>query len=51
MEGALAGVRAIEFANDVCGPYAGMLLGDLGADMITIVEPARTGPPQPGQHN
>jgi crotonobetainyl-CoA:carnitine CoA-transferase CaiB-like acyl-CoA transferase len=26
MAGALDGIRVIEFANDVSGPYAGMLL-------------------------
>jgi crotonobetainyl-CoA:carnitine CoA-transferase CaiB-like acyl-CoA transferase len=44
MEGALAGVRVIEFANYVSGPYAGMLLGDLGADVIKIEEPTRGDP-------
>ena len=44
MEGALAGVRVIEFANYVSGPYAGMLLGDLGADVIKVEEPTRGDP-------
>ena len=44
MEGALAGVRVVEFANYVSGPYAGMLLGDLGADVIKVEEPTRGDP-------
>jgi crotonobetainyl-CoA:carnitine CoA-transferase CaiB-like acyl-CoA transferase len=34
--GALAGIRVLEFANYVSGPYAGMLLADLGAEIIKI---------------
>lgn len=33
-EGALDGIRVLEFANYVSGPYAGMLLSGLGADVI-----------------
>ena len=36
MAGALAGIRVLEFANYVSGPYAGMLLADLGAEIIKI---------------
>jgi crotonobetainyl-CoA:carnitine CoA-transferase CaiB-like acyl-CoA transferase len=32
----LAGVRVIEFANLVAGPYCGMLLADLGADVVKV---------------
>ena len=39
MSGALAGIRVVEFANYVSGPYAGMLLGDLGADIVKVEEP------------
>jgi crotonobetainyl-CoA:carnitine CoA-transferase CaiB-like acyl-CoA transferase len=39
MAGALAGIRVVEFANYVSGPYAGMLLGDLGAEVIKIESP------------
>ena len=39
MAGALEGVRVVEFANYVSGPYAGMLLGDLGAEIIKVEEP------------
>ncbi len=44
MTGALAGIRVVEFANYVSGPYAGMLLGDLGADIIKVEEPTRGDP-------
>ena len=39
MAGALAGIRVVEFANYVSGPYAGMLLGDLGAEVIKVEAP------------
>ena len=39
MAGALEGIRVIEFANYVSGPYAGMLLGDFGAEVIKIESP------------
>ncbi len=42
--GALDGVRVIELANYVSGPYAGMMLADFGADVIKIEVPG-TGDP------
>ena len=33
---ALDGIRVIEVADFITGPYAGMLLGDLGADVIKV---------------
>ncbi len=35
----LAGVRVIEFGNIIGGPYAGMLLADMGADVVKIEPP------------
>jgi crotonobetainyl-CoA:carnitine CoA-transferase CaiB-like acyl-CoA transferase len=37
--GALEGITILEFASYVSGPYAGMLLGDLGAEVIKIEDP------------
>lgn len=39
MPGALHGVKVVEFASYVSGPYAGMLLADLGAEVIKIEAP------------
>lgn len=38
----LAGLRVVEFAHMVMGPMAGMILADLGADVVKI-EPAPAG--------
>ena len=35
----LAGLRVVEFAEGIAGPYAGKLLADYGADVVKI-EPA-----------
>jgi formyl-CoA transferase len=42
--GALAGIRVVEIANYVSGPYASMLLGDLGAEVIKIEAPGAGDP-------
>ncbi|MDB5507718.1 MAG: CoA-transferase [Hyphomicrobiales bacterium] len=42
--GALEGIRVVELTSYVSGPYAGMLLGDFGADVIKI-EPPKGGDP------
>ena len=44
MAGALEGVRVVEFANYVSGPYAGMPLGDMGADIIKVEKPLKGDP-------
>jgi formyl-CoA transferase len=44
MGGALEGVRVVEFANYVAGPYAGGLLADLGADVIKVESPPNGDP-------
>ena len=41
MPGALAGIRVVEFANYVSGPYAGMLLADLGAEVVKVETPGK----------
>src|ERR1051325_632489 len=46
----LQGVRVIELSHIVAGPSGGMILGDLGADVIKIEHPA-TGDTARGQAN
>jgi crotonobetainyl-CoA:carnitine CoA-transferase CaiB-like acyl-CoA transferase len=44
MEGVLQGLRVIELGTFITGPYAGMLLANLGADVIKVEQP-QTGDP------
>ncbi len=39
MRGALSGIRVLEFSEYIAGPFAGMMLGELGADVIKIDPP------------
>ena len=39
MTGALDGVRVADFSRVLAGPYATMLLGDLGADIVKVERP------------
>ena len=44
MNGALSGIRIIETASYVTGPFAGQLLADMGAEVIKVEEPGRGDP-------
>lgn len=39
MKGALDGVRVLELGNFISGPYAAMLLADMGAEVIKVENP------------
>lgn len=44
MSGPLAGVRVVEVAHFISGPYAGMMLGDMGAEVIKVESPGSGDP-------
>lgn len=44
IKGPLAGVRVLEIAGIGPGPFAGMLLADMGAEVILIERPGNVGP-------
>jgi crotonobetainyl-CoA:carnitine CoA-transferase CaiB-like acyl-CoA transferase len=39
MPGPLAGVRVLEFSEIIAGPFGGMLLSDMGADVLKVEPP------------
>jgi alpha-methylacyl-CoA racemase len=46
MAGPLQGLRVVELAGIGPGPHAAMILGDLGADVVRIERPGKSGVPQ-----
>ena len=44
MKGALGGIRVIELANYVTGPFASLLLADLGAEVVKVEQPGHGDP-------
>jgi crotonobetainyl-CoA:carnitine CoA-transferase CaiB-like acyl-CoA transferase len=42
--GALHGLKVVEFAQLLAGPFAGSLLADLGADVVHVEDPGRGDP-------
>jgi formyl-CoA transferase len=44
MSGALAGIRVVEAASYVTGPFAAQLLADMGAEVVKIEEPKQGDP-------
>ena len=39
MPGPLAGVKVVEFSEIIAAPFAGMLLSDMGAEVIKVEPP------------
>ncbi len=46
--GPLDGIRVIEVGTLISGPFAGRLLGDMGAEVIKIEPPGAPDPCAPG---
>jgi formyl-CoA transferase len=44
MAGALSGIRVLEIANYVTGPFASLLLADLGAEVVKVEQPGQGDP-------
>ena len=44
MPGPLEGVKILEFTEIIAGPFGGMLLGDMGADVVKVNSSTRSGP-------
>ncbi|HET7073220.1 MAG TPA: CoA transferase, partial [Mycobacterium sp.] len=44
MNGALDGIRVLELGTLIAGPFAGRLLGDMGADVIKVEPPGAPDP-------
>ena len=44
MSGTLEGIRVLELASYVTGPFASMLLADLGAEVVKVEERERGDP-------
>src|SRR5215468_10698408 len=44
MSGALSGIKIVETASYVTGPFAAQLLADMGAEVIKVEEPKRGDP-------
>jgi alpha-methylacyl-CoA racemase len=49
--GPLAGVRVVELAGIGPGPFCGMLLADLGAEVIRVDRPGGSSAPISQQHD
>ena len=47
MSGPLSGIKIVEFAGIGPGPFCGMILADLGAEVIRIDRMKTTLPPTP----